>query len=33
MVTGELISFEDGDDMNLVNQIFDSDAEDFRRDV
>ncbi|MAK05243.1 MAG: enoyl-CoA hydratase [Euryarchaeota archaeon] len=33
MVTGELISFEDGDDMNLVNQIFDCDAEDFRRDV
>lgn len=31
MVTGELISFEDGNDMNLINHIFDGD--DFRRDV
>jgi len=33
MITGELISFEDGNDMNLINQIFEGDGEEFRRDV
>jgi len=33
MITGELISFEDADEMNLVNQIFEADGEGFRRDV
>ncbi len=33
MVTGELISFEDADEMNLVNQIFEADGDEFRRDV
>ncbi len=33
MVTGELFSFEDGLDMNLLNHIWEGSASDFRRDV
>ncbi|MBT3772668.1 MAG: enoyl-CoA hydratase/isomerase family protein [Euryarchaeota archaeon] len=33
MVTGELFSFEDGLEMNLLNHIWEGDASDFRRDV
>jgi len=33
MVTGQLISFEDGLDLNLINHIFEGSAEEFRRDV
>ena len=32
MVIGQLISFEDGENLNLINHIFDGSAEDFRRD-
>lgn len=32
MVTGQLISFEDGENMNLINHIFEGSADDFRRD-
>jgi len=33
MVTGELFSFEDGLDMNLINHIWEGDADSFRQDV
>ena len=33
MVTGELISFEDANEMHLVNQIIEANGEEFRRDV
>lgn len=33
MVTGQLISFEDGIEMGLINHIFEGNAEEFRRDV
>ena len=33
MVTGELMSFEDALDCNLINHLWEGDADDFRRDV
>jgi enoyl-CoA hydratase/carnithine racemase len=33
MVTGELMSFEDAKDCNLINHIWEGDADEFRRDV
>tara|TARA_B100001094_G_scaffold327453_1_gene385688 strand:- start:1596 stop:2459 length:864 start_codon:yes stop_codon:yes gene_type:complete len=33
MVTGELMSFEDAKDCNLINHIWEGDAAEFRRDV
>ncbi|MDC0056169.1 enoyl-CoA hydratase/isomerase family protein [Deltaproteobacteria bacterium] len=32
MVTGQLLSFEDGENMNLINHIFEGDADQFRTD-